>query len=249
MVSWPSITTLCSVCKWDERKVAKYLKSLCEKGVLQVEKAKGVANKYRLSGDDFGVYAPKKQREPPTKNVGTINAVPTKIVPTIIAENHPPKLGVEVINKEVINNTLSLSKEPAEKIEPENKKIETATEAEALIFSWQNSAGAATIQYWYERSKKRFNQPDFEQEVTKFCGHYLTTADEGKCQRFKREPLLFFQNGFPKWLADSEQFSRQQKHAGPSGTYTPQSGYRPLAKSQINHFSDSPLRAKERQAF
>lgn len=204
MVSWPSITTLCEVCKWDERTVTKHLKTLCEKRVLQVEKSKGVANKYRFSGDGFGVYVPKNQDEPPTKNVGTKNVVPTQNVPTFFADNHPQKMGVEVINYEVINNTLSNSAQGPEKTETEKPAESQKTELEQVeekILSWANSsAGAASILNRYQQAKKHFSQAEFESEVTGFCGWYLTRVDDQISQRFKRDPAGFFYASLHSWL-------------------------------------------------
>jgi hypothetical protein len=103
-------------------------------------------------------------------------------------------------------------------------KVETLDEALKAVFVWLNTGGVETVKVWYDQKMKKYDQKAFLAELERFCSNYLNTSDEGRSQKFKRDPVAFFQNGFRSWLSTSETFSRdKQKAAGQTAqaVYTP----------------------------
>ena len=75
MTAWPSIETLAERCKWDERTVKRWRKSLEEKGFLDVTRTPGKPPTYQFKKSGFGVFHPLESVEPKAENGGT-NFVP-----------------------------------------------------------------------------------------------------------------------------------------------------------------------------
>jgi len=93
---------------------------------------------------------------------------------------------------------------------PKSPKVETLDEALKAVFVWLNAGGVETVKVWYDQKMKKYDQKAFVAELERFCSNYLNTSDEGRSQKFKRDPVAFFQNGFRSWLSTSETFNRDK---------------------------------------
>jgi hypothetical protein len=96
---------------------------------------------------------------------------------------------------------------------PKSPKVETLDEALKAVFVWLNAGGVETVKVWYDQKMKKYDQKAFVAELERFCSNYLNTSDEGRSQKFKRDPVAFFQNGFRSWLSTSEAFNRDKPKA------------------------------------
>ena len=86
---------------------------------------------------------------------------------------------------------------------------ETADEANDLITAW-TACNIATVENWYNRSKRVISAVDLQNIITKFCGNYANHWDSGKRLRFLADPVLFFRNQCSGWLIDQNKFDREQ---------------------------------------
>jgi len=71
MTAWPSIETLAERCKWDERTVKRWRKSLEEKGFLSVTRTPGKPPTYQFKKSGFGVFHALESVEPKAENGGS----------------------------------------------------------------------------------------------------------------------------------------------------------------------------------
>ena len=140
----------------------------------------------------------------------------------------------QMLTKGQMNNSYNsysssndIDNTPEEKPQPpQPEKAKTLDEALSTIKAWLNAGGIETVKVWYELQPKRYNRKEFEAEMENFCSNYLNTSEEGRSQKFKRDPLAFFQNGFRVWLRRSDGFKRESTKPTPSqngAVYTPPS--------------------------
>lgn len=78
MTAWPSIETLAERCKWDERTVKRWRKSLEEKGFLSVTRTPGKPPTYQFVKSGFGVFHPLESVEPKAEKGGAFFVPPTQ---------------------------------------------------------------------------------------------------------------------------------------------------------------------------
>jgi len=78
MTAWPSIETLAERCKWDERTVKRWRKSLEEKGFLDVTRTPGKPPTYQFKKSGFGVFHPLESVEPKAENGGSFFVPPAQ---------------------------------------------------------------------------------------------------------------------------------------------------------------------------
>jgi hypothetical protein len=78
MTAWPSIETLAERCKWDERTVKRWRKSLEEKGFLEVTRTPGKSPTYQFKKSGFSVFHALESVEPTAENGGTKNVPPAQ---------------------------------------------------------------------------------------------------------------------------------------------------------------------------
>lgn len=78
MTAWPSIETLAERCKWDERTVKRWRKSLEEKGFLEVTRTPGKPPKYQFKKSGFGVFHPLENVAPQADNGATFFVPPAQ---------------------------------------------------------------------------------------------------------------------------------------------------------------------------
>lgn len=104
MTAWPSIETLAERCKWDERTVKRWRKSLEEKGFLEVTRTPGKSPTYQFKKSGFGVFHGLENVEPKAENGGAFFVPPSK------------NEGVQNLSLEGVQN---LSLEGVQKMHPE----------------------------------------------------------------------------------------------------------------------------------
>jgi len=104
MTAWPSLETLSKSCRWDERTLKKWRKSLFDKGVIRVVEQPGKSNVYSFQWGGFGVYNDAKNVEISENIGGAKNVPPTKNAPTKNAVEGGHKMYPELVNKELVNN-------------------------------------------------------------------------------------------------------------------------------------------------
>jgi len=92
---------------------------------------------------------------------------------------------------------------------------ETADDANDLITAWA-ARNMATIENWYNRSKRVISAVDLQNIITKFCGTYANHSDSGKRLRFLADPVLFFRNQCSGWLIDQNKYDREQAAKTPT---------------------------------
>ena len=92
---------------------------------------------------------------------------------------------------------------------------ETADDANDLITAWAER-NMATIENWYNRSKRVMSVVDLQNIITKFCGTYANHSDSGKRLRFLADPVLFFRNQCSGWLIDQNKYDREQAAKTPT---------------------------------
>ena len=94
-------------------------------------------------------------------------------------------------------------------------QCETADDANDLITAWA-ARNMATIENWYNRSKRVISAVDLQNIITKFCGTYANHSDSGKRLRFLADPVLFFRNQCSGWLIDQNKYDREQAAKTPT---------------------------------
>lgn len=104
MTAWPSIETLAERCKWDERTVKRWRKSLEEKGFLEVTRTPGKSPTYQFKKSGFGVFHALESVEPKAENGGAFFVPPTQS---------------EGIQKMPLEGVQSLSLEGVQSLHPE----------------------------------------------------------------------------------------------------------------------------------
>lgn len=140
MTAWPSIETLAERCKWDERTVKRWRKSLEEKGFLDVTRTPGKPPTYRFKKSGFGVFHPLESVEPKAENGGSFFVPP--------AQNE----GVQKMSLEGVQN---LSLEGVQNLSPEVvSKREVVSNGEVVSSSTADAAAHAEIQSKKSKSKK-----------------------------------------------------------------------------------------------
>jgi len=140
MTAWPSIETLAERCKWDERTVKRWRKSLEEKGFLDVTRTPGKPPTYRFKKSGFGVFHPLESVEPKAENGGSFFVPP--------AQNE----GVQNLSLEGVQN---LSLEGVQNLSPEVvSKREVVSNGEVVSSSTADAAAHAEIQSKKSKSKK-----------------------------------------------------------------------------------------------
>ena len=92
---------------------------------------------------------------------------------------------------------------------------ETADDANDLITAWAER-NMATIENWYNRSKRVMSAVDLQNIITKFCGTYANHSDSGKRLRFLADPVLFFRNQCSGWLIDQNKYDSTQAAKTPT---------------------------------
>ena len=100
-------------------------------------------------------------------------------------------------------------------------QCETADDANDLITAWA-ACNMATIENWYNRSKRVMSAVDLQNIITKFCGTYANHSDSGKRLRFLADPVLFFRNQCSGWLIDQNKFDRDQAAKPNTGKFQQQ---------------------------
>ena len=100
-------------------------------------------------------------------------------------------------------------------------KCETADDANDLITEWA-ACNMATIENWYNRSKRVISTVDLQNIITKFCGTYANHSDSGKRLRFLADPVLFFRNQCSGWLIDQNKYDREQAAKTNTGKFQQQ---------------------------
>jgi hypothetical protein len=98
---------------------------------------------------------------------------------------------------------------------------ETADDANDLITAWAER-NMATIENWYNRSRRVISVVDLQNIITKFCGTYANHSDSGKRLRFLADPVLFFRNQCSGWLIDQNKFDRDQAAKPNTGKFQQQ---------------------------
>jgi len=140
MTAWPSIETLAERCKWDERTVKRWRKSLEEKGFLDVTRTPGKPPTYQFKKSGFGVFHPLESVEPKAENGGSFFVPP--------AQNE----GVQNLSLEGVQN---LSLEGVQNLSPEVvSKREVVSNGEVVSSSTADAAAHAEIQSKKSKSKK-----------------------------------------------------------------------------------------------
>ncbi len=94
-------------------------------------------------------------------------------------------------------------------------QCETADDANDLITAWA-ACNMATIENWYNRSKRVMSAVDLQNIITKFCGTYANHSDSGKRLRFLADPVLFFRNQCSGWLIDQNKYDSTQAAKTPT---------------------------------
>ena len=94
-------------------------------------------------------------------------------------------------------------------------QCETADDANDLITAWA-ARNMATIENWYNRSKRVISAVDLQNIITKFCGTYANHSDSGKRLRFLADPVLFFRNQCSGWSIDQNNYDREQAAKTPT---------------------------------
>ncbi len=98
---------------------------------------------------------------------------------------------------------------------------ETADDANDLITAWAER-NMATIENWYNRSRRVISVVDLQNIITKFCGTYANHSDSGKRLRFLADPVLFFRNQCSGWLIDQNKYDREQAAKTNTGKFQQQ---------------------------
>lgn len=135
---------------------------------------------------------------------------PTHVVTAVDGQTLPGALvtTVEGLNLEQTTRetaaTASILKATGREIQ-----CETADDANDLITEWA-ACNMATIENWYNRSKRVISAVDLQNIITKFCGTYANHSDSGKRLRFLSDPVLFFRNQCSGWLIDQNKYDSTQ---------------------------------------
>jgi hypothetical protein len=110
-----------------------------------------------------------------------------------------------------INQAVEENKQVWNAIAPPRKqKIETVDDAEAEILSWVlTETGKESVRNWYSNAARACTMQDVKDMIQDFCRVYSTIGDEGKRQRFIKEPLQFFKFTFKGFLKRQPGFERK----------------------------------------
>jgi hypothetical protein len=107
MTAWPSIETLAERCKWDERTVKRWRKSLEEKGFLEVTRTPGKSPTYQFKKSGFGVFHALESVEPKAENGGAFFVPPAQNEGVQILSLEGVQIlsleGVQILSPEVVS--------------------------------------------------------------------------------------------------------------------------------------------------
>ena len=165
MTAWPSIETLAERCKWDERTVKRWRKSLEEKGFLEVTRTPGKSPTYQFKKSGFGVFHGLENVEPKAEDGGAFFVPPSKNegVQNLslggVQKMHPEVVIYQEVfsNGEVVNSSAAdaaAHAEPPQSEKPKTKKLAAPAAPKSDSEPKYN---------WAQEAAKAFDEVAFEQ--------------------------------------------------------------------------------------